>query len=160
VHKFDIKNQEDATELQRQNADRAYFAEKDATAERDTLDTGVDGVRELKSSISNNEKLFEERSTALKNHQLKVEKEVIEALNQKLSIIKMQKDNAKEGHEKLKNERIQKESEMKEEQEALEKQIKAHLSSIRANCETTQDQFEQCLRMIHKRNEDVSIGFT
>jgi hypothetical protein len=121
VHKFDIKNQEEATELQRQNADKAFFAEKDATVERDTLDTGRDGVRSLKSSIRNNEKLFKKRSTELKNHQLKVEEEVIEALNRELAIIKLQKDNAKEGHEKLKNERIQTESEMKEEQDALEK---------------------------------------
>jgi hypothetical protein len=157
VHKLDIKNQEEKTEVQQQNADRADLAEKALTEECDKLDTGIGGVDSLKSAIRNNNKLFEKKRTALKNHQLLVETEVIAALDRKVATMEKEKERAKDGHEKLKKERTLKEIEMKEKQASLEKQIKAHLKSMRDDCETTQAHFEQCLDMIDKRTEYVSV---
>jgi hypothetical protein len=162
VHKLDIKSQKTKTDTQQKNSDRSEHAETDAKEERDQLDTGnggpplhSGGVRALKSSISYNQELFERRSTALKRHQLMAETQVIEALDLKLHELQQQTEKAKAVHENLKKRKIARETEMKQKQESLENQVKAQLDSIRGDCKATQNQFEQCLDMIEKRNEQV-----
>jgi hypothetical protein len=154
VHNLDIKTQEDLTTLHLQNKDNSDIAENDATVERKTCN---DGIVSLKASISRNKTLFEKRSAALKDHQLLVETDVIAALDRKLADTKKQKERAKDLHEKLKKEKAENEKEMKQKQERLQKQVKAQLDLIRDDCEATSNQFEQCLGMIERRNEQVYL---
>ena len=102
---------------------------------------------------------FKLKKSALQRHQIKVEQEVVESLDEKLDTLEEQKKISEEQHELLKDNKRESENKILEEQFALEEQARQRMRTILQNCEAYQSEFEQCLNMIRSRNDTVSGCF-